>query len=271
MRKIFLLALLPLFLFTKPVFAQDFEVAPVMLTFQTDPGNIDQKKVSIRNHSNKKQTYILKTGDYYLTEDGTKKSYSAKNTPENNERSCAEWLTINPSFVEIEPNGTADIDVLMTVPANGFNTRWASIFVQASNERKSFEADKNLGAGVQLTPRIVITVEQSPKSNTNYKAKIESFTEITTEKDSLRKFQVKVFNTGDKIISSKVYLTVANLNTASEEKFEAVKMRIYPGNSTIRELSLPKKLPPGKYALAVILDYAKGLPLEGSQIMIEEK
>ena len=47
--------------------AQDFEVAPVILNFDANPGEIQQKKVTIRNHANTAQAFTFVIGDYQIT------------------------------------------------------------------------------------------------------------------------------------------------------------------------------------------------------------
>jgi len=54
-----------------------------------------------------------------------------------------------------------------------------------------------LATGVIIVPRINVLVKQSPKSNSNYSAKLVSLTEITETKDKFRKFEIKILNNGD--------------------------------------------------------------------------
>ena len=77
-------------------------------------------------------------------------------------------MTINPSFVELNPNESARVELVMTVPRTGFNTRWGMIQVEVAKEQTASEADKQLAAGVVIVPRIVVLVKQSPRSNQNY-------------------------------------------------------------------------------------------------------
>ena len=63
---------------TSFLFAQDFEVSPVLMNFTADPGEIQKKEINIINHSGKPQKYSLKLADYVLQKDGTKKSVQKK-------------------------------------------------------------------------------------------------------------------------------------------------------------------------------------------------
>lgn len=254
-------------LLTSLIYAQDFEVSPVVMNFNADPGEIQKKQINLINHSSQPQKYTLKISDYSLDKDGNKKMVQLG----NNKRSCADWLTLNPSFVELRPNQSSTIDVLMTVPKDGFNAKWCMIHVEATKEQSAFEVDKNLATGVLITPRIVIQIKQSPRSNNNYRATISNLREITKPGDKERNFVATVTNIGDNIIDAKITLALANMETAKEEKFSTVKVTVYPDGYREVKLQLPANLTKGKYALAAILDYGHRQPLGGTQLMLDVK
>jgi hypothetical protein len=254
-------------LFCLSAYCQDFEVAPVLMSFDANPGEIQIQKLTLRNHANIKQKFVFNLADYEIDANGKKQPLpvgSSKN-------SCSDWISINPSFVELNPNEEAQVDVNMAVPPDGFRTKWSMIQVQVAKEQEGFEADRELTTGVVLVPRIVVLVKQSPKSNNNFRGKISDFKEITNAGDRERKFEVTIENTGDKIFDGKVNLALANIMTAEEQSFSPTEVTVYPGYSRKVELSLPSQLKPGKYALAVLLDYGHRRPIEGSQILIEIK
>jgi len=247
--------------------AQDFEVAPVVINFTANPGEIQTKQINLINHSPKPQKYTLKLSDYEIDAEGNKKAVPLGTS----KRSCADWITLNPSFVELNPNQSISIEALMTVPKDGFNARWGIIYVEVSKEQSSSDVDKNLATGVVLIPRIVIIVNQSPPSNNNYKASITGLKEVSKPGDKLRSFEVLVTNIGDNVIEANVSLALANIQTAKEEKFSPVKVTVYPDASRTVTLQLPSTLTKGKYALAAILDYGHRQPLEGTQLMLDVK
>ncbi|MDP4239751.1 MAG: hypothetical protein Q8904_09830 [Bacteroidota bacterium] len=249
------------------LYAQDFEVSPVLMSFNADPGEIQTKQINLINHSSIPQKYVLKVSDYVTDKDGNKKSVPAGKS----KRSCADWVTINPSIIELNPNQSAIIEALMTVPKDGFSAKWCMICVEVTKEQTAFEADKSLATGVVLVPRITILVKQSPRNNTNYKATISGLREITKAGDPQRTFEVQVANTGDNIIDANVNLALADMQTAKEDKFSPVKVTVYPDAVRTVKLQLPAKLNKGKYALAAILDYGHRQPMEGTQMLLEVK
>jgi len=248
-------------------YGQDFEVAPVIMNFDANPGQIQKKKLTIRNHANIKQSFTFNFGDYEINEEGKKVRQAAGTS----KRSCASWITVTPNFLELNPNEEREVTVLMTVPKDGFSTRWGMIYVQASSEQKGNEIDKQLATGIKLTPRIAVLVSQSPKTNTNYKGKIYNLREVTSEKDSVKTFNVTVENTGDKIIEANVQLLLADMATAKETKYKPKMNRVFPGEKRTFVLTLPNTIPRGKYVLAAILNYGHGSKLEGTQLLVEIK
>jgi hypothetical protein len=255
------------FLFPLFTFTQDFEVAPVVLNFKVEPGNMETRKVAIRNHSDKIQAFSLKLSDYEIDSVGKKKRVPAGTS----KRTLADWVGINPSFFELNPNQSTEVEVTITVPPDGISSRWGIITVQATQERTALEVDKVIATGVLVQPRIAIFVSQSPRSNKNYKAVIKSFSEITKEKDTQRKFSIVVYNAGEKEIKANVTLVLSNIQTGEEKKVDMKSETMHPESTKTFELKLPPDVAKGKYALAAILDYGHGSTLEGSQLIIEQK
>lgn len=247
--------------------AQDFEVAPVLMSFNANPGEIQSQKITVRNHSNFKQKFVFNLADYDIDKKGTKKSMplgSSKN-------SCAEWITVNPSFVELNPNEAFEVNVNMVVPKDGYSTRWCMVQVQTAKEQEGFEADRDLQTGVIIVPRIVVLVKQSPRSNNNYRGKVTGLVELNKTKNGYKIFEVSIENTGDKILEGKIYLALANIETGEEQKFNHETVTVYPGFIRKVELTLPVNIVPGKYALAALLDYGHRRPIEGTQLLLEIK
>jgi len=247
--------------------AQDFEVSPVVMNFNAEPGEIQKKQLTLINHSAQPQKYNLKISDFVMDTDGNRKIVPLGSS----KRSCSDWLTISPAFIELNPNQTAQLDMLMTVPKDGFSSRWCMVHVEVAKEQSAFEADKTLATGVLLVPRIVVLVKQSPRSNNNYKATISDLKEITKRTDKQQSFEVLVSNIGDNVIDANVYLSLANLQTGKEEKFGTVKTTVYPDGSRKVTLQMPRVAVKGKYVLAAILDYGHRQPLAGTQLMLDIK
>ncbi len=267
MRNSFLIitfCLLPSVFSLLPSYSQDFEVAPVKMLYDCEPGQIQTKILYVRNHANQKQQFNLLIADIPADSAGKKKKVI-----EN--KSCEDWLTLNPSFFDLNPNEVKEIKVVMQTPPGHSETRCCMIFVSATEEQTSLAADKQVKSGVKVKPRIGVKVIQSPKSNTNWKGAISDLKEITQANDTVRTFQANVSNTGDKVIEGKIYLVFSNLETAIEIKEKPILINVLPGATKIISLTMPENVPAGKYSLAAILDYSNNSTLEAVQMNVEVK
>ena len=246
------------------VFSQDFEVAPVLVSFDANPGENQAQKLSIRNHGNERQKFVLNLVDFMVNDEGAKISFEAGST----DRTLVDWVTVNPSFVELNPNESANVDLIITVPRTGFSTRWGMIQVEVAKEQMPSEADKQLSTGVIILPRIVVLVKQSPRSNQNYRGTVTGLREIEEDAQGYRNYEAVLTNTGDKILDAKVFLALANLETAEEKQFRKQPVTIYPEQQRRVVLRLPENPGTGQYALAVLMDYGHGAAIEGAQILL---
>jgi hypothetical protein len=266
-RKLFRLILLIMnmsFVFQN-IISQDFEIAPVKIFFEAEPGQTQSMPLSILNHSNHKQAYILELSDFIVNKEGEHISMPAAST----EHSLVNWISINPPFIELNPNESRQVLISIQAPSGDYTTKWVNVYVKATSEQTAFNVDKGTQTGLVLSPQIVVQVHQSPKSNINYKMKVGNFVEITAPGDTVRTYQVTVDNMGDKISQCKITLLASDLSTGKEYMLTNTQFTSYPDAQLIKKLPVKKKLPVGKYALAAILDYGSKTNLEGAQLVIE--
>ena len=80
-------------------FCQDFEVSPVIVSFDANPGEIQEKYVHVKNYDNKVQTFSANLYDFSV-ENGKKIKKKLGST----NRSLVEVLNITPTFFELNPN-----------------------------------------------------------------------------------------------------------------------------------------------------------------------
>jgi hypothetical protein len=247
--------------------AQELEVSPGTLSFATNPGSSQTQQITVRNKGNTEQSFIFNLGDWLTDDKGEVKYFS----PGTTARSCAEWITVSPTLVTLQPNESAVVNITILVPNDNAATKWAMLFVQSATEQTGAVAiDKDVKMGMQLSLRIAVPVYQSPASNKLYKATLEGLTERIGA-DNSRTYETQVINLGDKILNCKVYFTVSNLATAEEFTSTPMEFSLLPESNKKLEYTLDKKLEKGKYSVAAILDYGYNDELEGIQLDIEVK
>src|SRR6056297_1637584 len=127
--------------------AQDFEVSPVQLYFSANPGESQSKTITVKNHSAQKSSYILSAGDFVISSDGDKQ-YKPANSTKN---SIANWMSISPSFFDLEPNAERQVTVSVQPPTDDDGSRWGAIFVRTTEEKTTFESDAKLSAGITIS------------------------------------------------------------------------------------------------------------------------
>ncbi len=245
--------------------AQELEVTPGTLMFSTNPGSSQTQQIYVRNKGNTEQSFVFNLADWLTDEEGEVKYFE----PGTTGRSCAEWVTITPSLLSLQPNESANVNVTMLVPNDNSSTKWAVIFVQSAEEQTGPEAiDQDVRMGLQVAGRIAVPVFQSPTSNTLYKGTIDGLVEIIQE-DGSRVYETQVINLGDKILNCKVYFTISNLETAEEFTSEPIEFSLLPESEKTVNYTLEKELEKGRYSVAAILDYGFNEELEGIQLDIE--
>ncbi len=245
-------------------FSQGFEVAPVIMEFNAEPSSSQTKTLTITNYFNTRRSFNMNLGDFNRNEKGEKSFDKAG----KNNFSCANWITVSPSFVEVNPNESKEVKVTMSVPTGENKTKWCMLYVRAAKPQSAFGADKGFSGGMVISPTIGVQIYQSPNSNNNFKAALSDLKEISKSEDGHRRLSVFVENQGEKNLKCKMYLLIANLQTAEETKTPITSFPLLPGGAKIAELNIPKDLASGTYSVAAILDYGKGHDLEGIQTEI---
>ncbi len=250
-------------LLTVNVFSQNINVTPARINFNLEPGEFYETEVVVRNTAAKKQKISINLGDFEMDAEG-ESSFSDANT---SKFSCAGWMSVSPSFLELNPNESKKVKVKIKVPTDGMTTRWAMLFVEPADEQVGIaSADKSLSLGASVNTRIGIPVFQSPRKSGALKADIRNLKEIPN--DSLRLFTTEIVNEGDKIIDGELFTVFSNIETGAEIEMPTQKMSVFPKNTRNFKFALPSKLPKGKYVLTVVLNYDENADQEGVRLNI---
>ena len=249
------------------LYSQELEVTPGTLMFKTNPGSSQTQQIFVRNKAKTEQSFVFNLGDWLTDEQGEVK-YLA---PGTTARSCADWITVSPSLVTLQPNESVKVNVTMLVPNDNSSTKWSVLFVQSAVEKTGAKAiDKDVQMGLKVAARIAIPIYQSPDVNQLYKGTINGLTE-TVNDDGTRTYKTQVINTGDKILDCKVYFTVSNLDNAEETNSNPIEFSLLPESNKNIEFTTDKPLAKGRYSVAAVLDYGYNDELEGVQLDVVVK
>ena len=236
--------------------AQNVAVSPSRLYYKTPIGEYKVQEVTVTNSATIPQSFTVSFGDFEPSGTQGKSQIMKKGESPN---SCAEWLSAEPSFFEIGPGQTQKIKILMQVPSSpdANKVKWSAMQIRLAREKKAADLnDQNaIGLGVTETFQFVVHIFQSPPTVTVKNAEIESFSEITTDKDSIRIMMLRVVNSGEAILDCVSYLEYTNLSSGEENRQKPIAYTLLPG--TARELKFPisSALAEGKYSLLGVVDY----------------
>ena len=90
-----IIAILAIQLISFMAYSQDFEVSPVRLFFNAEPGSSQVKTIVVKNHSNSTNSFLLSVSDFDLKSEG-QREYAPANS---HKRSISNWMTISPTFL----------------------------------------------------------------------------------------------------------------------------------------------------------------------------
>ncbi len=242
--------------------SQDFEVAPVKINFKVDPEDSQTKVLSVKNHSNFRTSFMITFADFVIDKYGNKQAIERNSS----KTSCAEWITPEKTFFDINPNEQVLIKITMQPPVDDYSTRWALMYVQTVHEKTSFDVDRGFGAGVRVSGRISVEVYRAPVVNLKPKLKIKDLREVSSIDTLNRYFVADVINQGKNIAKCKVTFIASNLGTAEEFEFEPIYFESFPGFQREVKFKLPDTLPAGKYSFVALLDYGKDITIEGTRL-----
>ena len=252
--------------------AQNVSISPSRLYYKTPVGEYKVQEVSVTNSATSNQSFIVSFGDFEPTGVLGKSKFMKQG---ESEHSCSQWLSADPSFFELEAGQTKKIKVLLQVPASpeANKVKWAAMQVKMAKEKgENGDMDKDaIGLGVTETFQFVIHIFQSPPSVTLKNAKIESFTEVTSDKDSTRIVMLRVNNSGEAILDCVSYLEYTNLGSGQEERQKPIAYTLLPGASREIKFAISSSLMEGKYSVLGVVDYGSKENVQAAETEIEIK
>ena len=256
MKKIILFLLITATLSPVISMAQNVAISPSRLYYKTALGEYKIQEVNVTNSSTHNQSFVVGFGDFEPSGVSGKSTMLKAGESEN---SCSQWLSADPSFFELAAGQTQKVKVLMQVPASpdANKVKWAALKVKLAKEKTGTpEGDKDaIGMGISETFQFVVHIFQSPPTVTMKNAEIESFAEITSDKDSIHTVMMRVKNSGEAILDCASYLEITNLSTGEEERQKPFAYTLLPGSIRELKFQMPSGLKEGKYSVLGVVDY----------------
>ncbi len=258
MSKIFRLVLILSFVFPSLLgMSQSASVSPSRLYFNVSPGNYKSQKLRVTNNGTKPQTFTVNFANFNSPGN---KGKSVLDTSKTSEHGMADWLTASPSFFEVAPGETKDVEILLQLPntPDANTVRWAVASIKLARENKG-QGEKGANiTGMSIIPTFsfVIHLFQSPP-NVNFKEVIveKFYRDSINSNDSITYLIMDTKNTGDAIADCAPYLDMVNLKTGEKVNVKGKGFTILPGGIREIRFKLPTDLPKGEYNVLGIVDY----------------
>ena len=226
-----------------------FSVEPARAQLSVPAGKRRGQTLTVRNAKPDEAIHLtISVRDIVHLPDGTHDYPPAGST----EWSCANWMQVVPSEIEVPANSARDVRVSVTAPPDATGGHYAVVFFESG---PSYAEE-----GISVNFRVGAIVEAVIRGTERVAASLKDVAFV--EPSAIR---VDLFNEGNVLIRPKGFIRVLGA--------DGQKVRQLPFNSslvgvlprTLRSLSTPieEPLPPGSYHVRVEVDYGAPTLLVG--------
>lgn len=244
--------------------AQQLSVSPSIVRFELEPSGTSSRVIRVVNSSAAKQSLQVSVGDWLRDTLGNHQYFKPNTLPQ----SCADWISVTPTFLEVQPGATAEILVNIQSPENQEipdQMKWAMLFIQGTIEKTDpFVPEGTLATQIRENYRFGIHIYNTPPQAAEIKGELVAMTQ-----QGPKTFRLQVRNVGAKMLNCKTYLEVLNLETGEQTNLPVESFPIFPAAERVVYHSLPDSLGPGNYSVLGILDYGDTFPLEAVEMILE--
>jgi len=251
--------------------AQNVSLSPSRLYFKASAGETKKQVVHITNNSTTKQSFTASFGDFAAPGTDGKTTLMK---PGESEHSISKYLSASPSFFELEPGKSQDIQVIIDLPnlPEANKVKWGTMILKLAKERLEASKDKEgVGMGLVETFQFVVHIFQTPPNVTFKQAEIVSFKESTMAEDTTRMLSIETRNTGEAILDCATYIEYSNLQTGFEQRSKPSAFTILPEGGRLMRFPMPADLPKGKYTVTAVVDIGMKDAVQAAEIDLEVK
>jgi hypothetical protein len=219
-------------LLSNRIFAQDFEVRPLKLHFYKD--SIQEKKLTLKNYSNKAEKYAIQFGDFLKDSQGKTVFYNSLYT----ENSCIPYINVFPAIVEADAGETVSIRVIMQVPDSVEESLWGVVYVKNIYENNNIDQVEEK-PNVIISPQIAVKVYHHDEVNPKSKIVTTDIRQYKSIKNKI-KFDYTIKNTSSNVFSGTVVCIVTDIKTSKELVANKINIEVFPGSDRIVDFDLPE-------------------------------
>ncbi len=203
--------------------------------------------IEIKNTAETEQSVQIYQKDYWYWHTGE----SRHDEPGTLERSNAKWLTMNPLFVTLQPDETANIEYELTIPSTDslIGTYWSVVMVEGITppDTSAHPGGMRINTVVRYAVQIISNIGDTGTRNLEF----VNFTLNKEEEGTL--LQVAISNTGERMLRPELGMEIYDAEGESIGTLTADKRKLYPGTSANITIDL-SSLKPGNYSGILIAD-----------------
>jgi len=218
-----------------------FNVEPARVEVSVPAGARRGQTLRVRNRKSEAPIHLkVYVSDVIYLADGTHEFPPAGST----EWSCAKWIQVVPSELEIPPEAARDVRVSVAAPPDAAGGHYAIVFFETG---PSFE-----GEGIGVNFRVGALVEAVVPKTERYEARL-----LKLAFDPATGIQAEVFNDGNLLIRPKGKIKVYDIGgrKVRELEFNASRLGILPKALRAISTKLVEPLSRGTYRVKAEIDY----------------
>lgn len=215
-------------------------------------------------------TLTLYLGDWSQEGDGDRQYLP----PETLSNSCAGWIELSRTQLELPAGESTDVSFTVTVPSKAEGSYWAVLFVQIEPGPVTTEApetETGRVVGIREVWRQAVLIYQTVPGTEEPDATFNSLKAKVDRNSGLVNIDLDFENTGNIILRDVVgSIDLIDQNGEVADTVAIPKFMILPGSTRVFELKSSKKLAPGVYIARAGVNYGDALASAQRAFMVKK-
>jgi len=239
-------------------------VQPMKNNFALKAGESQEVKIFISNKMGSKLQFNVYLGDWSRDTLGS----HVYNVPGSQTHSCADWITFDKKFVEVDSGAIGIVTVKLQVPETAeavAEMKWAMLFIENIRESKAPTETKLMRTEIIPSTRFGLHIYQTPPLVIKKEIKLTAFSALAS-RDGV--FRIICENTGQMQLNCKSYIELSSLEDGKKITCNPIEVPLFPGQIRYVDFSLPDGTKKGRYTLVGIVDPGDEMDIEAAQLII---
>ncbi|HEY1032352.1 MAG TPA: hypothetical protein VGD89_11315 [Flavipsychrobacter sp.] len=238
---------------------------PASFDFNLDRGKTGKQNFYIVNRKSKPYQINLTVKDFTRDSSGNIIFYE----PGTIKNSCANWITLDKTYIEVGAGKVGNIGVTVSVP-DSINTdemKWAMIVAEMPRENLPPHQSGN------ITTVIENAIKVGSHVYVNFPGMTKDLKMLSFKPVNDTTYRIMVKNQGGAQIRCNMSIELSSHATGEKKTFLEDDVPLFPKQVRQLDFKLPKgSVPSGRYTLVALADALDDdIPLEAAQVEIEIK